>query len=134
MLRLGEDAILRPHLTESYIPELAWHGLSGHESSRAESPCHAIATRPLHLLEKPVEIPVMVSPSHDRDGRPISFTYENNHHRVTHSTGPERIAGQWWQNHLKTRDYFAIETESALRLWLFRVHETNKWYVHGKFE
>jgi protein ImuB len=76
----------------------------------------------------------MVSPSHDRDGRPISFTLDGEHHRVTHSTGPERIAGQWWQGHFKTRDYFAVETETATRLWLFRVQETNRWYVHGKFE
>ena len=136
MLRLGEEAVVRPQLTESYIPERAWHPVGSASADRLfELPSTTtIPPRPLHLLDTPIEIPVMVSPSHDRDGRPISFTFEGVHHRVTHSIGPERIAGQWWQGHSKTRDYFAIETETALRLWLFRVHETSKWYVHGKFE
>ena len=55
-------------------------------------------------------------------------------HRLTHAVGPERIAGQWWDGHDKTRDYFDVEDESGQRWWLFRVLETFKWYLHGNFE
>jgi len=86
------------------------------------------------LLTTPIELPVMVSPSHDRDGRPIGFTYRGMACQVIHCIGPERLAGQWWDGHNKTRDYFDIEDQTAHRLWLFRVLETGKWYLHGIFE
>ena len=76
----------------------------------------------------------MVSPSDDRDGRPISITQDGKVRRVMHAVGPERIAGQWWEGHNKTRDYFAVEDEEGRRSWVFRVRETGRWFVHGEFE
>lgn len=76
----------------------------------------------------------MVSPSHDRDGRPISFSLDGQVHPVVQWVGPERIAGQWWQGRRKTRDYFDVEDNQGLRFWIFRVLETGKWYWHGTFE
>ena len=76
----------------------------------------------------------MVSPSHDRDGRPISFTLDGQVHRLAHAIGPERIGGQWWEGHRKTRDYFIVEDEEGLRFWIFRVMQSSKWYLHGEFE
>ena len=76
----------------------------------------------------------MVSPSDDRDGRPISFSWRGEVHRLLHAVGPERIAGQWWQGHHKTRDYFDVEDPNGKRFWIFRVMESGKWYVHGEFE
>ena len=93
-----------------------------------------IAPRPLHLLPTPQEISAMVSPSHDREGRPIAFSHRGQVHRLRHAVGPERIGGQWWQGNARTRDYFDVEDESARRYWLFRVRETGKWYLHGEFE
>jgi protein ImuB len=90
-------------------------------------------SRPLHLLPCPVEVRVMVSPSDDRDGRPVAVTEGTTTRRVVHAIGPERIAGQWWQGHEKTRDYFEIEDDSGRRSWLFRVRETSRWYRHGEF-
>ncbi len=90
--------------------------------------------RPLHLFRRPVEIRAIVSPSHDRDGRPISFTHQAEVHRLLHAVGPERVAGQWWQGHFKTRDYFDVEDESGRRFWIFRVAENGKWFLHVEFE
>jgi protein ImuB len=133
-LRLGEERVARARLAESYLPEKAytWHGLPARGSdSRAGSPCHI---RPLMLFPRPVEARVMVSPSDDRDGRPISITQDGKVRRVMHAVGPERIAGQWWEGHNKTRDYFAVEDEEGRRSWVFRVRETGRWFVHGEFE
>ena len=55
-------------------------------------------------------------------------------HTVKHALGPERIAGQWWEGHHKTRDYFDVADETGQRYWMFRVQETGKWFLHGKFE
>ena len=90
--------------------------------------------RPLHLLRRPVEIAVMVSPSEDREGFPISFTHGNQVHPLRFAVGPERIACQWWDGHDKTRDYFDVENPAGRRFWIFRVLETWKWYLHGEFE
>lgn len=135
-LRLGPDSIATAHPTECYIPEKSfmWHGLPAHNSkTRAGSPCHTSVMRPLILLP-PTEVRVMVSPSHDRDGKPVALTHDNHTRRIVHAIGPERIAGHWWEGHHRTRDYFDIEDETGRRSWVFRVLETSKWYVHGEFE
>jgi protein ImuB len=138
-VRLGENIIARPELVESYVPERAfsWHGFSarvGVAQKRVENPCHVEALRPLHLLRHPVEIRAMVSPSHDRDGKPILFVHQGQVRRLAHAVGPERIAGQWWQGHFKTRDYFDVGDEAGQRFWIFRVGETGRWFLHGEFE
>lgn len=132
-IRLGEMVIVQPMLVESYIPERGY-SVCVERKKRADSPCRVAAVRPLHLLNVPQEIGVIVTPSHDRDGRPVSFTWRNQVHRLSHSIGPERIAGEWWEGHHKTRDYFDVEDSSGERYWIFRVAETGKWYVHGEFE
>ena len=89
--------------------------------------------RPLQLLPRPIEIQAVVSPSEDRDGRPVQFRRGRELHRIRHATGPERISGEWWRGHDKTRDYFDVEDEAGKRFWLFRVNETGKWYLQGAF-
>jgi protein ImuB len=137
-IRLGDGVIAQPTLVESYVPERAysWHGFStrAEQSTRVKNSCYVEAIRPLHLLTTPQPIGVIVTPSHDRDGRPVSFTWRGQVQRIIHSTGPERIAGQWWRGHHKTRDYFDIEDPDGRRLWIFRVMETGRWFVHGEFE
>jgi protein ImuB len=156
-LRLGDGIVVRPVPVESHLPERAWRDGKDKDEGRRACPelvegmkdkknapvasgssfsLHpsSFSSRPLHLLARPVEIPVMVSPSHDRDGRPISFRADGEHHTVVHFTGPERIAGVWWTGHDKTRDYFEAEVREGLRFWMFRVLETAKWYLHGTFE
>src|SRR5437763_1801676 len=98
---------------------------AGSETSYAKNP------RPLHLLQTPIEVRVMVSPSDDREGRPISFMHEGVLHPVAHAVGPERIAGRWWAGHHKTRDYFDTQDSQGRRFWIFRVVQTGKWYVQG---
>jgi protein ImuB len=129
--RLGKDAIHQPRLLESYLPERAWEGLSNH-TARVENPCHE-NVRPLQLIAHPIEVKVMVSPSDDRDGKPILFRHRQEVHELRHAVGPERISGEWWRGHEKTRDYFDVEVMDGRRFWLFRVNETGKWFLHGMF-
>src|SRR5262249_2971426 len=92
------------------------------------------SVRPLHLLEHPEPIGVIVTPSEDRDGKPVSLTWGSKVHRILHSTGPERIAGQWWRGHHPTRDYLAAETPNVRRHGVFRIKKRGRCYVHGDFE
>lgn len=131
-LRLKEDAVMQPALVESYLPERAF-AMQADADKPASNIAPPVLSRPLQLLAAPAELRVMVSPSHDRDGRPIAFTLGSTQYPVAHFTGPERIASQWWTGHCKTRDYFDVQTPQGYRFWIFRVLENAKWYLHGIF-
>jgi protein ImuB len=139
--RLGDTAMVQPKLIESHIPERAftWHGRPARvcdEKTRASRPCHDeehLIHRPLQLLPEPVEIGVTVNPYDAYDGSPVQFRNGRDVHRLVHAIGPERIAGEWWRAHRRTRDYFDVEDADGKRFWLFRVTETNRWFLHGIF-
>jgi len=127
-VRLGDRVLMQTQLVEAHVPEKAY--AEGTETRRHEG----TKWRPLHLFSRPVEARVMVSPSDDRDGRPVAFTCGGETHRLIYTVGPERIAGRWWEGNDKTRDYFDVEDDRGRRFWLFRVMQTARWYVHGVFE
>ncbi len=138
-VRLGADAVLRPRWSESHLPEsaCAFQPATADGSKNEALAVHDIkplSARPLCLLRRPIEIGVIVSPSDDREGAPISFAHGGEVHHVALCVGPERITGPWWEGNDKTRDYFIVENAGGERFWLFRVIETWKWYLHGKFE
>lgn len=143
-VRLGSGCVARARLIDSHVPEKRWRAETedcpgdypGDSSGDWAGDCPdagATAARPLCLLAAPIEVGVMVAPSHDRDGRPVLVRRGSVARRVVHAVGPERIAGPWWEGNDKTRDYFDIETDSADRWWMFRVNETGKWYLQGEF-
>jgi hypothetical protein len=148
-IRLGPESLRPVQPIESHIPERAYSvvdaprvqgsGFRVQKKAKTSSPEPYTlnpepSPRPLHLLPTPREIRVTVRPSEDRDGAPVAFVHDGQHHRIVHAVGPERINGAWWTGHHKTRDYFDVEDESGRRWWVFRVLETFKWYVHGNFE
>ena len=149
--RLGEDAVVRPHLLPEAIPEqgVGFSPLSG-TASRSASQALSDATstvsasgmaaftttaftmtaaRPLLLLPQPQ--PVQVS----LDGRqPAGFFWNRQHYQIVQTTEVERFATGWWQESGSIqRDYFRVETSSGAQLWLFRDRD-NQWFLHGLFE
>jgi len=139
-------------LVEAHVPE---HAFSYRKEAAAMGKKPPVASRrageasrPLCLLPLPRAIRVIVMPSESRDGQPVAFTHDDVEgfastvegfastqvHRLVHVRGPERIAGQWWNGSGKTRDYFDVADTAGSRFWLFRVMETNQWYLHGIFE
>ncbi len=100
--------------------------------------------RPLRLLARPE--PVGVEAVSDdpleppavlrrRGGRPV---------RLSGARGPERIAPEWWcegeggsEDGVPPagRDYWRVETEEGVRLWLYRdLHPgPARWFLHGFF-
>jgi protein ImuB len=149
-VRLGREAMMRPQLAESHLPEKAYVlGVTGlclesrdvpMKSRKKDVPvysddfCKSDAARPLCLLDRPVEICVIASPSHEGEGRPVSFSLGGIVHRIVHAAGPERIAGIWWEGQDKERDYFDAEDQRGRRFWIFRVRQTGRWFLHGVFE
>jgi protein ImuB len=101
--------------------------------------------RPLRLFERPEPIKVIAEVP---DGPPAWFQWRRATHTVMWVEGPERVAMEWWRPEaaLLTRDYFRVEDEAGLRLWLYRdglydreiaQHEDKivlpNWFVHGLF-
>jgi len=130
--RLGEVAQWA-QLVESHLPERAFRCRADAAATLAQAPAPAVA-RPLCLLPIPRCVKAIVIPSDGRDGVPISFTDAAQVHRLVHVKGPERIDGQWWNGHWKTRDYFDAQDDAGNRYWLFRVVQSGQWYLHGIFE
>ena len=72
------------------------------------------------------------------DGPPQTLRWRGVDHTVLASQGPERIGGEWWRGRhpspvWATRDYFRVQDERGRWLWLYRVLETGRWFVHGQW-
>jgi protein ImuB len=135
--RFGARALRRPTLRESHLPErrVAW------APAFAPVPVAAAreADRPLRLLEPPEEVRVIHALP---DGPPARFAWRRRSRRVLRTAGPERIAPEWWRAApgTRARDYWKVEDEEGLRLWMFREGfpgdgrgEGFRWFVHGAF-
>jgi protein ImuB len=122
--RLGPNAVVCPHVTSDPLPELAVKYSQLVRKSRP-APEH----RPLFLFAPIALNVVSIVP----DGRPISFRYASQDHRVSRSWGPERIESGWWRGPSVRRDYYQVETATGLRYWLFRRLQDGKWFLHGEF-
>lgn len=148
VVRMGQDAVVRVRMHESHVPEQACvytrvmdraiatgtPRSEKHLRPPIDVRVEPSAPRPLCLLNTPEQIGVIVSPSQDREGRPVLFNRNGKVHRLTQAIGPERICGQWWDGRNKTRDYFDVEDDAGRRFWIFRVLQTWTWYLHGRFE
>lgn len=133
--RLGREAVVRPELVESHLPERAVK--DEEPEQRKSSPAASLEAyrwRPLRLLASPVPVRVMASVWPEGDGRPVSLELSGTSRPLTHAVGPERLGGVWWEGHTKTRDYYDVEDTTGHRFWIFRVAETGRWFLHGRFE
>lgn len=137
--RLGAERVYRIVPVESDVPERSVRRMpvfakSGLRSWPTDLP------RPVRLLHPPQPIEAMALLP---DRPPVAFTWRRMRHRVRHSDGPERIAGEWWKRDgemRSVRDYFQVEDEAGRRFWLFRRGDGQdaltgdmRWFLHGLF-
>lgn len=136
--------IVRPRLVESYLPERSVRS-AGEEGSGEAKEKEATegqksgeggwwwGRRPVRVFEPPREVRVMVAPNDDREGRPVAVFVDGAVLQITHAAGPQRVGGEWWRGHFRTRDYFDAHEAGGRRLWLFRVVESGRWFWHGEY-
>ena len=87
-------------------------------------------------LDVPVHV-VALLPDHP----PAMLRWRKKNWQIGRATGPERIGPRWWDaahKGIKTRDYYRVETNSGMRLWVYREGlpergEAVQWFVHGCF-
>lgn len=137
--RAGSDSVYCLAPVASHSPDRAVRRAPA--TASADWQQALIPLRPLTLLARPETIAVMAEIP---EGPPLTFRWRRVLHRVTHATGPERLAPEWWRDlaeTMRTRDYYVIEDAGGGRYWLFRdglYHEaarrgTPEWFLHGVF-
>lgn len=137
--RFGPRAVTRPIARASHIPERAEGRVSALAAPSPPPQDSPMKERPLRLFDTPEEVRVLYAVP---EGPPAQFIWRRQTHRVARYAGPERIAPEWWQDRPSTRlrDYFKVEDQSGLRLWLYREGLLGdgrggdpRWFVHGTF-
>jgi protein ImuB len=139
--RLGEDAVWRAEVRESWVPErtVAHAQPFAPRSGKQWDPARP---RPLRLFERPEPIEAMAPVP---DDPPLQFRWRGRLCKVRAAEGPERIAEEWWRRPIeaagpaRVRDYYRVEDAEGRRFWLFRagLYEPgtpSRWFVHGLFE
>jgi protein ImuB len=144
--RFGLRRVTRFVAQDTHIPEFAVMAVGAHMSgavtvARREPELlqdSLSPTRPVRLFARPEQVDAIAELP---DGPPAQFTWRHIRHTVVRAEGPERIAMAWWRNeagHALMRDYFRVESQDGLRVWLFHEWPVNqqlpmRWFVHGVF-
>lgn len=95
--RLGPQAVLRPRLVNSHVPERAVT-LEPAVASRPADPLAALPAgleRPVRLLPDPEPVEVIAEVPH---GPPMRMVWRRIAYRVMKASGPERIEAEWWES------------------------------------
>ena len=139
--RLGPKNFWRVKPHASHIPERQTRRLAITQKPAGWEP--PPQPRPVQLLAKPAAITAIAPVP---DDPPVTFSWRGKVHRIRSSSGPERIARDWWVNahdnarpesdHV--RDYYALEDSTGARFWVFRAGThagiaPPRWYLHGFF-
>jgi protein ImuB len=143
--RLGAERVWRIVPVASHVPERVAEAYpAGIErpplfpASPASLVSHAgdavtCADRPSVLLDPPEPVRVIaVSP----DGPIAVVHWRDEDHAVMTTVGPERVSPEWWRVRESgatppTRDYFKVQDERGVWLWLYRDLIEPNWFVHG---
>ena len=140
--RLGEEAVLAPQLSESWLPEVAETLAPGAPPTEA-APHPGMGPRPILLFDPPEPMEAVAELP---DGAPARFIWRRAARRVARASGPERLSPEWWKppgarSLRRTRDYYRVEDDQGGRYWVFREglydgQDTDpppSWWMHGLF-
>jgi protein ImuB len=143
--RFGLRRITRPMPQDTHIPEFAVMAVPAHAAKQVAAARVAVEqdslapTRPIRLFARPEPVEALAQVP---DGPPVRFSWRCVTHQVARVEGPERIAMEWWRDdrgNKLTRDYFRVESEAGVRVWLYRegLYDRepghSRWYLHGLF-
>lgn len=153
--RLGNGRVRAVRIEAGVMPETAIRlipaAIAPQRAARIDDGPHRVtAPRPARLLARPEPALVVAALP---DDPPARLRWRGRLHRVHLADGPERLTGPWWESPgapAEARDYYRVETEDGLRLWVFRSRgsaglvldgdeaaddaaATDDWFVHGIF-
>jgi len=129
--RIGLENIQRFLPADSHIPERSFQiAPAAYSEAQGAWSRHRNRLRPLTLFA-----PESIAATGPYP--PARFRWRRMALTMGRSTGPERIAPEWWLPgeawRSGVRDYWHVETREGRRLWLFYTPQNPAWFVHGEF-
>jgi protein ImuB len=112
----------------SHIPERSFSfGVNkpGEEKIRPPLPW---LDRPSQILNRPQKIRALAALP---DTPPVWIQWQQETVRVRSGVGPERIESEWWKKEEDGRDYFKLQLETGLWVWVYREKASQDWFLHG---
>lgn len=135
---LGTDAIVRPVARDTHRPERAavWERVEDpYDALQRTGGCadqRASGFRPaLRQLDPPEQVEVTIE-----EDVPRAVRWRNQWIRIERAIGPERLAGDWWDESY-TRDYWRCEDDHGPALLVYHDIGTpahDAWYLHGWYD
>jgi protein ImuB len=131
--RLGRERVLRIEPTPSHVPEAAYRVRPADESRAKFKAVTVSGDRPTQLFDsaEPAEVAFL-----QPEGPLAALRWRGESRPIITTVGPERIGRRWWHAHLSrrsldVRDYYKLQCEGGLWLWVYRSRPKNEWFVHG---
>lgn len=140
---LGTDAIVRPVVRDTHRPERAagWERVESADDDTTHAPAPAPATTDIAFRQldppEPADVDVP-DESPDAVLPPRAVHWRNRWVRVQRAVGPERLAGDWWDD-AYARDYWRLEdADHGPDLVVYHDLKTlgsgQGWYVQGWYD
>ncbi len=137
--RFGRGRVVRAEMVESHLPEhaVAWRPAldaprSAGRVGRAEQAGLTPGDRPTVVFDRPLPARVVTLLP---DGPVHRVAWRGGEHAIVSCRGPERVSPEWWRpgSDGVERDYFCVQSETGLWLWLCRRAELGRdaWAVEG---
>lgn len=129
--RLGFDRVRHFTAEDSHLPEREFAYVEA--INRRDDPVwqHSPRKRPIRLYKNPERLRTLIP------GKPPKeFEWRQKAYEIKKASGPERLTPEWWRDESSaTRDYWRVQTQSGVRLWLmtYPAHQHPNWFVAGKF-
>jgi len=129
--RLGFDRVWQFVALDSHLPEQEFCAVEVMDRNADAVWYKAPRKRPLRLFQHPEALHIL------KPGRPPqTFQWRKKVYQTLSTIGPERLTPEWWQHEQSPlRDYWRVQTESGLRLWLLNYpgRKKSEWFVAGRF-
>jgi len=128
--RLGRERVVKASLHESHAPEKSVLFSPAQDPLLKQCMAAVPADRPSVLFEYPTRAEVITLLP---DGPVHRLSWHGGEHVIVVCLGPERLSPEWWRGAAVERDYFKVQSESGLWLWVCRsgVADRVRWGVHG---
>ena len=131
--RLGEGSLLAAESADRHRPEAAYRVAPFRHEGAGRGNGRMTGTgphpgRPTRLLDPPRPVVAL-----GEGGRLTSLRVEGAVRAVLSLSGPERLAGEWW-NEPFDRDYYRARLEGLGEAWIYRDGRDGRLWLHGLFD